>query len=140
MLSKIIGPFWQAEVTVVELADPLQNLALRALFVENRTTGGMLERQSTTLLMLADVQQVRVESVKQGAQPYSFTRPASTPSPQPASYQELEDLVRSGELVLLLVEADDARQPAGDTRQYTCLSGEISLDLSLIHISEPTRL
>ena len=128
MLSKIVGPFWQAEVTVVELADPLENLALRALFVENRTTGSTIERQSTTLLMLADVQEVRVERVRQGAQPCSFTRPPNTPNPQPASYQELKNLVRSGELVLLLVEVDDTRQPAGDTRQYTCLSGEISLD------------
>jgi hypothetical protein len=128
MHSKIVGPFWQAEVTVVELADPLENLALRALFVENRTTDGTIQRQSTTLLLLADVDKVRVKRLRQGTQPYTFTRPPGPPSPQPASYQELEALLRSGELALLLVEADDAQQPAGDTRQYTCLSGEISLD------------
>jgi hypothetical protein len=118
MSSKIVGPFWEAKVEVVRLADPIDNPGLRALFEAHTAAGRKPRRRPTTLLMLADVRKVRVREARKNGGSYTWT---NGPSPKRVSDEDLEALLRSGELVLLLVESDDRDQ-------YTCLAGEINLD------------
>jgi hypothetical protein len=128
MKSRIVGPLWEAEVEVFELANPVKNLALRALFVENGGSPGHIQRLSTTLLMLAEVRKVEVQELTKAGGTHSWTRPSSGAGPKAESYAEIRDLVRSGAVVLLLVESDDQAKDGDGKRRYTCLAGEINLD------------
>jgi hypothetical protein len=128
MKSKIVGPLWEAEVEVFELADPVKNLALRALFVENSGSISHIKRLSTTLLLLAEVHKVEVQELRNAGGTHSWTRASSESSSKAESYSEIRDLIRSGGLVLLLVESDDQAKDSDGKRRYTCLAGEINLD------------
>ena len=123
MDSEVKGPFWQARLEVVELADPVENLALRALFVENAGQGvpGALPRRSATLLMLARPRRVRVEPLRRGEEEYVWGAKSGAAFGRTLDDGQVRQGVRSGELALLLVEA-------GPGDGYTCLGGEIDLD------------
>ncbi|MGD8627051.1 MAG: hypothetical protein PVJ34_21125, partial [Anaerolineae bacterium] len=122
MDSKVRGPFWQARLDVIELADPVENLALRALFVERGGEGvpGPLPGRPATLLMLARPRRVQVSPLRPGDKAYVW-QADGPPPPAPVGDDRLRGRLASGKWVLLLVEA-------GPGSDYTCLGGEIDLD------------
>ncbi|MBE9113532.1 hypothetical protein IQ273_29580, partial [Nodosilinea sp. LEGE 07298] len=132
------GPFWQADVEVVQLASPSQNHAFRSLWLERHPSTESLYLPGT-LILLGCVRRVTVTPVTvtpTAAQQYSWQR---SPGPAPAAEfsDDLHNALATGALTLLLVQADPQRWPdLGSTTTtpsaqswppLTCLAGDIAL-------------
>src|SRR4028118_2032345 len=103
------GPFWSADAEVIQLADPQQNWAFRSLFVDlnpKNALGAQNLLLPGTLLLLCWVKQVRVTTANTPQVSYLWQRKAGETSPKNPTLAQIETLLKSGQLALLLVEAD----------------------------------
>ncbi|MBD2074921.1 LamG domain-containing protein [Phormidium sp. FACHB-592] len=131
------GPFWSAEAEVIQLADPQQNWAFRSLFLDinpKNALGAQNLLLPGTLLVLCWVKQVRVTTANTPQQSYLWQRKAGETSPKNPTLAQIETLLKSGQLVLLLVEADPdptkwRRQNQDAFPELVCLAGDINLDV-----------
>ncbi|MGP1373853.1 MAG: LamG-like jellyroll fold domain-containing protein [Almyronema sp.] len=135
---QITGPLWSAEVEVLQAIDS-QNWAFRTLFLE--TTPQTRWEQSQlflpgTLLLLSFVRQVRVQPNGEAGDRYLWQRSPAEIAPTDLSVPGLKASLASGQLALLLVQAEAAAWPAatGDPSgdrflppSLQCIAGEISL-------------
>ena len=133
----IQGPFWIAEVDVLEFVSPQKNWAFRTLFLDNTPRSRLSEDQlylPGTLLLLSFVRQVEIRP----APDYFYVwkqdnqeTPLAVQTPE-----QIREALTTGNLSLLLVQADPetwpTREPKRDDRAFfpplTCLAGEIALD------------
>jgi len=130
---RVRGPFWSADVDLLQTTDAARHSPLRALFLEAtpRTALG----QGAVLLPGTLLALVRPRTVKvtpgTGERPLYEWRRRSGPAPRPVGPGELAQALRSGDAALLLLQADPAqwsRQARGPLPELTCLGGEISLE------------
>src|SRR5262249_12510100 len=124
------GPFWRAGVSIVQMEDPIENLAFRTLFLDNtsrQAKGGERYRNlflPGTLLLLCRVAFVRV-TLKSGS-PLEWKAKSTAGNP-PEAIAEISKGIADGTFSLLLVEADPKAWTDGDPPEFTCLAGEIDL-------------
>jgi hypothetical protein len=131
------GPFWSADAEVIQLADPQQNWAFRALFVDINPKNALGTQNLLlpgTLLVLCWVKQVRVTTANTLQASYLWQRKAGETSPKNPTLPQIETLLKSGQLALLLVEADPdptkwRRQNQDAFPELVCLAGDINLDV-----------
>lgn len=129
------GPFWQADVEVVQLASPVENLAFRNLWLERHRDAAAQLYLPGTAIVLGCVRRVTVTLAEDRAndRTYRWVR-SQTPTPTAETPANISNALATGELVLLLVQADPQAWPAeftGDPRQIpplTCLAGDIPLE------------
>ncbi|MBD1865215.1 MULTISPECIES: LamG domain-containing protein [Trichocoleus] len=131
------GPFWSADAEVIQLTDPQQNWAFRSLFLDINPKNALGTQNLLlpgTLLLLCWVKQVRVTTANTPQQSYLWQRKAGETSPKNPTLPQLETLLKSGQLALLLVEADPdptkwRRQNQDAFPELVCLAGDINLDV-----------
>ena len=139
------GPFWQADVEVVQLADPSQNHAFRSLWLE-RHPGSEPLYLPGTLILLGCVRRVTVTPTT--AQHYRWQRSPGLP-PAAELPDDLRNALATGALTLLLVQADPQLWPtpgAASTNPsaqawppLTCLAGDIALGTFLSPLENATE-
>ncbi|HEY9660887.1 MAG TPA: hypothetical protein V6C65_20730, partial [Allocoleopsis sp.] len=131
------GPFWSADAEVIQLADPQQNWAFRSLFLDINPKNALGSKNLLlpgTLLVLCWVKQVRVTTANTPQQSYLWQRKAGEVSPKNPTLPQIETFLKSGQLALLLVEADPdpakwRRQNQDAFPELVCLAGDINLDV-----------
>ncbi|NJL48762.1 MAG: hypothetical protein HC929_16380 [Leptolyngbyaceae cyanobacterium SM2_5_2] len=143
---RLLGPFWQADVEVLQLTSPRQNLAFRSLWLEQRATGtaGELLYLPGTAILLGCVRRVTVTPAP--GQDYRWQRQA--PAPAAETPAEIRTALGTGELALLLVQVDPTRWPSlselgsvanpQNLPPTTCLAGDIALDTFLSPVNNAT--
>lgn len=129
------GPFWSANADVIKLADPRENWAFRTLFVDT-TPRAALGTQALllpgTMLFLCFVKRVQIKPVSGDRPAYIWQRDTSAQTPKTPSLDQISSLLKSGQLALLLVQADAdpsnwRRQNKDALPEFTCLAGDIYL-------------
>ncbi|TVP63433.1 MAG: LamG domain-containing protein [Leptolyngbya sp. LCM1.Bin17] len=131
----VTGPFWSAEIQVIQLADPCTNWAFRSLFLDLQPRSRLGQEGLLlpgTMIVLGWAQQVTVEPSP--GVTYTWSQPVTVPSALPP--EGLRHHLNNGELCLLLVQADPEawpeRFPSSSEETFfpplTCLNGTIPLD------------
>lgn len=130
---RVKGPFWLATVEVIEFADPRRNWAFRNLFLDQTPRGRDRLYLPGTLLLLVSTRRMEIRPTPQVT--FSWQRPGRTVVPKPQTPVEIEQAIATGQLSLLLVQADSeawANQLFQGNQvafpELTCLMGEILLD------------
>ncbi|HEU4404396.1 MAG TPA: hypothetical protein VFS43_03805 [Polyangiaceae bacterium] len=132
---KINGPFWTADADLLRFATPTRAFDLRELFVDlgtrNFTTSKAL--LPGTLLVLCWVRTVTIAPTAATSPVYTFKRKTGeAPPAETISAADAKNLILSGQIALLLVEADPNQWKGEDPARLgtvTCLSGHIALDV-----------
>jgi hypothetical protein len=110
------GPFWRAEVDVVQAGGGNAPYELRQLFVDlaPRAMGGKALLLPGTVVVLCFVRNVEVTPV--AGLSYRWTREGGLPPPEPLPPAQLRQQVLDGSLALLLAQADPAQwtKPKGE--------------------------
>lgn len=126
------GPFWTAKAEILELADPIQNWAFRVLFLDQTPRAALGNNNLLlpgTMLVLCWVKQVEISPAQEK---YIWKQAEGAVAPKCSTLSEIEVLLQSGELALLLVQTDsDPTKWRSGTQdslpELTCLAGDISL-------------
>ncbi len=132
---QVNGPFWSADLQVLELADPQSNWAVRSLFLDLMPRSRLGQNQMLlpgTLILLGWARQVTLQP-REGI---SYTWSQQVTLPASLSPDLLRHHIGQGDLSLLLVQTDadawPAQFPRGANDDFfpplTCLNGSIALD------------
>ena len=142
------GPFWKARIRLVRIADPVENFALRNLFLENtlkRARAGDEEYPNLflpgTMLILCRISEVVLWL--RGSSPLPIPVEGEPPERdqfrwtnsevfddqgvEAAELTRLRQELALGKLSLLLVEVAPDAWNLIDSLEFTCLGGEIDL-------------
>lgn len=131
---KIKGPFWSADAAVIKLGEPQEHWAFRSLLVDIKPRNALKEQHLLlpgTVIALCFVREVRVVLGADAKARYVWQRGASEKPPDKPSLAQMQKDLASGQLALLLLQADPEAWPAktnGPAPEFTCTAGEISLD------------
>jgi hypothetical protein len=130
---QINGPFWTASARVVKLSMPNEHAAWRSLFLNHQMRSGTEGKEILlpgTTFALCFIRQVRIMLGTSSQDTYQWDRPDSEIPPNPANARELDELIASGTLSLLLLHSDSEDWPLPDALPppFSCLSGDISLE------------
>jgi hypothetical protein len=132
---KINGPFWTADADLLRFATPAQAWNFRELFVDLGTRNFTQSKALLpgTLVVLCWVRTVTIAPTAAASPTYFFKRKTTeSPPPATASVAEVKSLILSGQVALLLVEADPNQWKEDSPARLgtvTCLSGHIALDV-----------
>ncbi|MEM7309235.1 MAG: hypothetical protein AAF682_21300 [Planctomycetota bacterium] len=127
MNVRVQGPFWQADIEAVRWAEPAEDTALRALFVQSGSDAAVheLRRVPGTLLLLGRPRSVQAQLANEEP---AYEWEAGDDAPASAgTVDEVRQALRTGELALLLVATDAASPAELEERGATCLAGDIHL-------------
>ncbi len=130
----IQGPFWTAEVQLVEMTEPVAHVATRSFYLDNqprRVLGRGNVLVPGTSIVLCYVRQVRIAAGRHPSTQYVW-RHTGGPRPRNLSAADIRHHLSAGTLALLLLEANPADWPGQEDDPFpslTCVGGEISLDV-----------
>ncbi len=132
----IKGPFWSAEIETLQVVDPQKNWTFRSLFLDltpRRLVGDEnFFLLPGTMLVLCCVKTVRVQPAAGHGPVYTWERAGSFDIPSDPTLAQWREYLRSGQLSLLLLQAEPAAWPEtapGPAPEMTCLAGDINLEV-----------
>ena len=130
---QINGPFWTASAQVVKLSKPDEHEAWRTLFLNHQMRSGTEGNQiflPGTIFALCFIRQVRIILGTSSQDIYQWDRPNSAVLPNPSHAQEIDELIATRTLSLLLLHADSQGWSLPDVLPppFSCLLGDISLE------------